>query len=232
MPEVPMTPAACASGLAAAAQFRRTVMQAPHLPPRMKELVLLALHASPTSAHGDAVTRQVRRARAAGASENDVVDVLLSIVGVANHALYFAVPVLLDELAAAGHAEAALPEPTPAFAAIRDDFVRTRGFWNPQRDQLGSLMPRYFEALNALSTEPWRSGSLQPKERELVYIAIDASVTHMYEDGLRLHIRHALGHGATRDEILEVFQLVALMGLQGLDIGARAMGLPACEGTA
>jgi alkylhydroperoxidase/carboxymuconolactone decarboxylase family protein YurZ len=66
-----------------------SAMAAPHLTSRMKELVVLALHASASALNSEAVARHVRRARDAGATEADILDVLLSIVGLANHALYF-----------------------------------------------------------------------------------------------------------------------------------------------
>ena len=71
-----------------------------------------------TSCHGDQpeqrrVRRHVGRALAAGATQEDVLDVLITIVGAANHALYFAVPVLMRELQAADHPDA---EPPPVTA--------------------------------------------------------------------------------------------------------------------
>jgi alkylhydroperoxidase/carboxymuconolactone decarboxylase family protein YurZ len=45
----------------------------------------------------------------------------------------------------------------------------------------------------------------------------------MFEPGLAIHIRQALQKGATRKEILEVFQLAALTGLEGYILGAEAL---------
>ena len=207
----------------AAARFWRSAHTAPALSPRMKELVLVALHATVTSLHGDGVRRHVGRALAAGASKQDVLDVLITIVGAANHALYFAVPVLMRELKAAGHPDAEPPPVTPEAQATKDEFIRTRGFWNEQRDAIVRMMPKYFAALSELSTEPWKNGSLTDKERELVCIAIDCTVTHMFEPGLAIHIRNALKKGASRDEILEVFHLAAVTGLEGYILGAEAL---------
>jgi alkylhydroperoxidase/carboxymuconolactone decarboxylase family protein YurZ len=190
----------------------------------MKELILLALHASATSINVHSVRRHVTRAQAAGATDADILDVLMSIIGVANHSLYFAVPVLLTELKRAGrHDEAAMPGSSPEMEAIKADFLRTRGFWNEQRDDLARLMPGYFAALSDVSMEPWKSGSLSPKDREFIYIAIDCSVTHMYAPGLALHIRNALQWGANREEILEIFQLTSLMGMEGYILGAESL---------
>src|SRR5437763_269908 len=60
----------------AAARFWRSAHMAPALPPRMKELVLLALHGTVTTLHVEGVRRHVGRALAAGATEQDVFDVL------------------------------------------------------------------------------------------------------------------------------------------------------------
>jgi len=211
------------SSFAAASRYWRTILTGEHLSPRMKELVLVALHASVTSLDSEAIRRHVDRALTAGATKEDVLDVLLSIVGVANHALYSAVPVLIGELKAAGREDAELPGWSPEAEAVKNDFIKTRGFWNEQRDVLARLMPAYFGALSQASMEPWKNGVLSPKERELIYIAIDCSPTHSYGPGLAMHIRHALQHGASRDEVLTIFQLAALMGLEGYILGAEEL---------
>ena len=208
---------------AAAAAFWRSAHTAPALSPRMRELVLVALHGTVTSLHGEGVRRHVRRALAAGATEQDVLDVLITIVGAANHALYFALPVLMREMERTGHPDAALPSVTPEAQAIKDAFIRARGFWNEQRDTIVRLMPEYFAALSQLSVEPWNNGTLTDKERELVCVAIDCTVTHMFEPGLAIHIRHALQKGASRAEILEVFHLASVIGLEGYVLAAETL---------
>jgi alkylhydroperoxidase/carboxymuconolactone decarboxylase family protein YurZ len=211
------------SAYAAAEQFWTAAMVAPNLTARLKELVLLALHASSSSLNETGIARHVRRAREAGASEDDIIDVLLSIVGQANHALYFGVPVLAEELAKLGGPEAEIPDLRADLAETKANFLRTRGFWHKDRDLLARLMPEYLTALSAVSVEPWKSGSLTPHERELIYIAIDSSVSHMYEAGLRMHIRNALKEGASRAEIVDVMHLVSLMGLEGYILGTSAL---------
>jgi len=208
---------------AAAARFWRSALAEPARSPRMRELVLVALHGTVTSLHGPGVRRHVHRALAAGATEQDILDVLITIVGAANHALYFALPVLMREMERLGHPDAALPPVTPEAQAIKDEFIRARGFWNEQRDNIVRLMPNYFAALSQLSTEPWQHGTLTDKERELVCIAIDCTVTHMFEPGLAIHVRHALQKGARRAEILEVFQLASVIGLEGYMLAAETL---------
>ncbi len=216
--------ASAPGSLGVASQFWKAALGNPHLSPRITELVLLAMHASPTSINSEAIRRHVARAKTAGATDQDILDVLLSIVGVGNHAMYFAVPILMEELKTSGrHDDVTLPEMHPDMVAIRDEFLKTRGFWNTDRDLIARLLPDYFKALSKVSMEPWLSGSLTPKEREFMYIAIDCSVTHTYGPGLTIHIRRALDNGATREEILTVFQLASLMGLEGYILGVEAL---------
>ncbi len=211
------------TSFAAASEFWRAPFESKHLTPRVKELVLLAMHASATALNAEAVKRHVERALMAGASKEDVIDVLISIIGLANHALYFSVPILEEELKAAGKEDASLPAVDANFEAAKQNFIKIRGFWNSDRDALARLMPDYFRALTNLSVESWQRGSLARKEREFICIGIDCSVTHTYGPGLRIHIRNAINCGATRDEILEIFQLAALMGVETYVMGAEAL---------
>lgn len=204
--------------------FWSAVYASPYLTVRMKELVMVALHGSSSSLNKDALFRHVKRALAAGASETDIMDVLTTIIPLANHPLYIGIPVLQDELRKAGKAdEAEIPPMRPDVLAIKENFVSKRGYWTAMRDTIGSLMPEYFTGFINACMAPWESGSLTPAERELMYIAIDASITHTYEPGMRMHIQNALRYGATKDQIMEVFQLAALLGTEGYVLGLNAL---------
>ncbi len=213
--------ATCPALLDAASGYWQTSIADGPLSARMTELILLAMHGSSTALNSAGINRHVQRAQTAGATEQDIMDVLFTITAVANHALYFAVPILQDELSAEGinveqQGKVDLHE-------TKADFIAKRGFWNPAREVLARVLPRYFTALNDVSTRSWTYGSLDPKERELVCIGINCTVTHCYEPGLRLHIRNAIRRGASQDEILHVLQLAAVLGLEGFILGAQAL---------
>ena len=112
-------------------------------------------------------------------------------------------------------------------AKIKQDFIDARGYWSRGWDPLLEIAPDYFDAYAKLSSVPWKSGTLPPKIKELLYIAIDSSMTHMYEPGLRVHIRNALRHGATRDEIMEVYQLTSSIGVHAVTMGVPVLLVPA-----
>lgn len=107
------------------------------------------------------------------------------------------------------------------YEELKQKFVRDRGYWSPIWDGLLRLDPEFFDAYCDFTSVPWRNGTLPPKMKEFIYIAIDASTTHLYEPGLRIHIRNALDHGATVAEIMEVLELVS-----GLGIHACTLGVP------
>lgn len=102
---------------------------------------------------------------------------------------------------------------------LRERFIDARGFWSELWDGLLTLDEDFFEAYLEFSSVPWRSGPLDPKTKELIYIAVDAAATHLYEPGIRQHIRQALAHGATADEIMEVLELTATLGIHACNIG-------------
>ena len=114
---------------------------------------------------------------------------LTSTLGI--HACNTGVPILMEELEAAGQ----LPsrELSERQLAIKADFERNRGYWNSFWDDVLVLDPDFFEAYTQFSSVPWKSGPLEPKVKELIYTAFDVAATHMFAPGLRQHIRNALG---------------------------------------
>ena len=96
---------------------------------------------------------------------------------------------------------------------LREQFIDQRGYWNDFWNGLLSLDPDFFEAYTQFSSVPWQRGVLEPKIKELIYIAIDASTTHLYEPGIRQHMQNAIRHGATRAEIMEVLELTSVLGI-------------------
>jgi len=103
---------------------------------------------------------------------------------------------------------------------LKEQFITERGYWSERLwDVVLRLDPDFFEAYLNFSSVPWKKGVLPPKIKELIYTAIDASTTHLYEPGLRQHISNALKYGATKEEIMEVFELVSVLGIHTCTMG-------------
>ena len=107
--------------------------------------------------------------------------------------------------------------------ALRDAFIEERGYWNPFWEGLLALDPNFFQAYLNFSAVPWRTGVLEPKIKELIYVAIDAATTHLYEPGLRQHIKNAIKYGATKEEIMEVLELVSVLGIHACTLGVPVL---------
>ena len=103
---------------------------------------------------------------------------------------------------------------------LKERFIKERGYWSEERwAPVLRMDPDFFEAYLNFSAVPWKKGVLPPKIKELIYVAIDASTTHLYESGLRRHIGNALQYGATKEEIMEVFELTSVLGIHTCTVG-------------
>jgi alkylhydroperoxidase/carboxymuconolactone decarboxylase family protein YurZ len=108
---------------------------------------------------------------------------------------------------------------TPRQREIKEAFIAARGDWPGAFDGILQLDPEFFAAYSQFSSVPWRTGSLEPKVKELVYIALDASATHLYPSGTRNHMKRAIAAGATAGEIMEVLELVSVVGIHSCTMG-------------
>ena len=102
---------------------------------------------------------------------------------------------------------------------LREGFVDTRGYWNEALQSLLDVDPDFFEVYLRLAAVPYRKPHLEPKVKEFICIAVDGAATHLYEPGLRQHIRNALANGATKEELLEVLELTSTLGIHACNIG-------------
>jgi alkylhydroperoxidase/carboxymuconolactone decarboxylase family protein YurZ len=184
------------------------------LEPKVKELVCLAVNAAATHLYEPGIREHARRAVELGATKEELLEVLQLTSTLGIHASTVGVPLLLEALA-----DREVPPLDERRAALKADFEARRGYWHAFWDGLLELDPDFFEAYVEFSSHPWTNGVLEPKIRELIYTAFDASATHMYVPGLRQHIENALGHGATPAEVMEVFELASTIGIHGYLVG-------------
>ncbi|TCO28046.1 alkylhydroperoxidase/carboxymuconolactone decarboxylase family protein YurZ [Kribbella steppae] len=107
----------------------------------------------------------------------------------------------------------------PSAQELRESVVELHGEWDEQWQAVLDLAPQLLAAYVQLAAVPQRKGHLDPKTRELVYLAVDAAATHLYSPGVRRHIRQALELGATPGEIVEVIELTTTVGIHAMNIG-------------
>jgi alkylhydroperoxidase/carboxymuconolactone decarboxylase family protein YurZ len=189
------------------------------LSPKIKELLYIAIDSSMTHMYEPGLRVHIRNALRHGATRDEIMEIyqLTSSIGV--HAVTMGVPALLDVMRQTGHDDVTARPPTPRQEKLKAAFIANRGYWSTLWDGVLALSPDYFEAYAEFSAVPWRTGTLEPKIRELVYIAVDASATHMYEPGTRIHMENALRLGVTPAEIMEVLALVSVLGVHTVSMG-------------
>ncbi|WP_213451882.1 carboxymuconolactone decarboxylase family protein [Rhizomonospora bruguierae] len=186
-----------------------------HLDDKVKEFIYIAIDANATHMYLPGVRQHVRAALKLGATPQEIMEVLELSATLGIHAMNVGVPILVEVLTEKGLRTGPAPL-TEEQERLKAEFTRTRGYWHAFWDEMLELDPEMFAAYTDFSSVPWRSGTLEPKVKEFVYIAFDTAATHLYAKGLKLHIENALGHGATPQEILEVMEIASVLGIHGV----------------
>ncbi|MFC9358164.1 carboxymuconolactone decarboxylase family protein [Rhodococcus sp. NPDC057014] len=189
-------------------------MQNSMLDPKLAAFVRLKIDVSATHMYAPGVRRHIKTAIELGATREELLEVikLSAVIGI--HACATGVPILAQELVHAGR-QSAPPEavhPTPVC-----DALRKQGQFNPLWETLYNWDRDWLEKFLAMGAGIWRDNILPPLWIELLCIAGDAALTHMYSPGTRRHIATALALGADRAQIDEVLRIVAEQGQESYE---------------
>jgi alkylhydroperoxidase/carboxymuconolactone decarboxylase family protein YurZ len=103
--------------------------------------------------------------------------------------------------------------------ALKEEFIRARGYWRPWTEGLLRLDPAFLATYARYGGYPAETGPLSRKMCELIYVALDGSATHLFRSGLALHTQLALEQGASAQEIIDVLRLATAQGLDGCNVG-------------
>jgi alkylhydroperoxidase/carboxymuconolactone decarboxylase family protein YurZ len=183
-----------------------------HLDDKTKEFMYITIDAAATHLHAPGIRNHIAAALRKGATVQEIMEVLEITSTLGIHAMTIGVPILVEVLVEKGLRSG--PADLSIYQeAMKDDFTKTRGYWHAFWDEILELDPELFAAYTEFSSVPWRSGTLSPKAKELVYIAYDTAATHLYVKGLKLHIENAIDYGATPQEILEVMEIASVLGI-------------------
>ena len=184
------------------------------LAPKVKEFVYIAIDAATTHLYNAGTRIHIVNALRHGATRDELTEVLMiaSVLGI--HTMTDSLPIMMDVLTEAGK-DPKLGERrlSPEQTAIKQEFIKNRGFWPSVFEPILHFAPGFFRAYTDLSSAPWKLGALEPKVREPLYVAIDASTTHLYNAGTRTHMINAVKYGATVEEIMEVLMLTSCIGV-------------------
>jgi alkylhydroperoxidase/carboxymuconolactone decarboxylase family protein YurZ len=177
------------------------------------ELICVGLNAACTNLQPEPTRRHIRAALQAGATRNEIQLVIEGAAFMAIHACSLGAPILLEEGKAAGKTPTVKKVATPSA-----DMMKAKGLWNAAWDPFFGLDPLWTDQFFAAVGGIYDGKTLQPKFVELLSIALDASVTHMYAPGTRRHIKAALALGATMEEIMETLKIATSFGQETINM--------------
>ncbi len=98
--------------------------------------------------------------------------------------------------------------------ALKEKVIQERGYWARFHGVLLENAPEFLDAYVDYQAAPMRSEILPRKLCEFIAIAVDVSVSHLYERGARRHMEFALKVGATKEELLQVLLLATVVAAQ------------------
>lgn len=178
------------------------------------ELISVAINAACTNLNPDGTRRHIGRALDAGATRDQILMVLKMASLLSIHTCSLGAPILLEEASNGGVETKGKDVETPVC-----DQMRAAGQWNAAWDGFYQIDPAWTEEFISCGAPVYSGGVLDPKLAELLSIALDAAITHMYAPGVRRHVKAALSLGATAAEIMDVLKLCVAQGVQACNMG-------------
>ena len=163
----------------------------------------------------------LRNAFKFGATQEEIMEVYELVASMGIHTVSMAVPILMEELRAAGQEVSMVL--TPEQQTLKDQYLAAHGSWAPYLEDFLVLDIELFRANLHFSTVPLKKAFIEPKIREFILLSVDAATTHLHQPGVRQHIRNAIQLGANRNEIMEVLELVSILGMHTISMGVPVL---------
>ena len=195
--------------------MRSAAMSKDALLPKEQELICVALAAACTHIHEPSIRAHNDAALAAGASAEEIFEAIGVGYLLGIHSVTGGAPILFELMEELGISQKPY-QISEKRLEIKEKFVATRGFWPERFTFLLRMDPVFFEAYTDFSSFSSKSKVLEPKMRELIICAIDASTTHLHTIGIKVHMRNALKLGATPDQVIQMLELTSLVGMHGV----------------
>lgn len=185
------------------------------LAPLPRTLIRLGLAASVTALDRSALATAIADAYDNGATPVQVQEVISLISGLGVHSLMISAVAVLEAARLRGLAP--ISDTLDAEQqALWDQHVGDDSFWIGFEHE----MPGFLKALLILSPDmfvgffdycaiPWKSGTVPASIKELIAMASDATPSHCFGPGFRIHLANAIKLGCGRAAILETLDLAA-----------------------
>ncbi|MFC6284841.1 MULTISPECIES: carboxymuconolactone decarboxylase family protein [Polaromonas] len=180
-------------------------------------LIAFAVRISVTTLDSEGARQQARLAMDLGASTDQLHEVVLLVSGLGVHSLFEGTR-LVNELSATPASNAA--SPTPPLDETRqqlwDKWIGTGGYWQGFEREVPGFLANLlkashegFDAFFRYCAVPWKSSHLPVLTKELISMAADATPTHRFMPGMRLHLGNAIKMGAGRAMVMKALEIAA-----------------------
>lgn len=177
--------------------------------------IRFAVCVSPSCLNTQAIDQSVAAVLAAGGTREQIGEAMALVSGLGVHTLMVASSRVLQ--AVEHHGEAAQSKPLDsAQQQLWQQYVGDDDYWQ----QFERFVPGFLGSLLRLSVGsfkgffqycaiPWKTRHLPASLKELIALTSDATPSHRYQPGLRLHIHNAIQLGVGRRGILQALALGA-----------------------
>lgn len=187
--------------------------EGPPLDETAAALIRLGCAASVCSLHPPAIEASIQAAFTAGATTAQVQEIVALISGLGVHSLMMSAASIL---AAAEKSDADIPPWDDQRHNLWQQHVGDDPYWAGFEEEfpgflraLLQLSPAMFEGFFAYCAIPWKSGTVPALVKELAAMSSDATPSHRFGPGFRLHLKNAIALGAGKAMIRESLQIAA-----------------------
>jgi alkylhydroperoxidase/carboxymuconolactone decarboxylase family protein YurZ len=178
-------------------------------------IIRFAVCVSPASLNPEDIHQSVEAALAAGANKAQIAEVMALVSGIGVHTLMVASKSVCQALEVQGESVLSTPLDTER-EQLWAHYVGEDRYWQ----QFERYVPGFLDSLLRLSVEsfkgffqycaiPWKTAALPATTKELIALACDATPSHRYQPGMRLHIINAVKLGVGRVAIQEALAIAA-----------------------
>jgi alkylhydroperoxidase/carboxymuconolactone decarboxylase family protein YurZ len=177
------------------------------------ELIAFAVCLSVTTLDSAGARLHAERALALQANADQLHEVVLLVSGLGVHSLFEGTRLVNSLTSLEGEVAQAMDE---GRQQLWDKWIGQECYWNRfEREVPGFLKgllqasPQGFDAFFRYCAVPWNSGHLPVLVKELLSMAVDATPTHRFLPGVRLHLANAIRLGASREMVMQALEIAA-----------------------
>ena len=195
-------------------------MQAADIGPVLDDLsctlIAFAVRMSVTTLDTEGARQQALLAVDLGASTEQLHEVVLLVSGLGVHSLFEGTRLVNSLLPPVSDLAGANQPLDAALQQLWDKWIGHDGYWQDFERQVPGFLvtllkasPQGFDAFFRYCAVPWKTTHLPAVTKELISMAVDATPSHRFLPGMRLHLGNAVKLGAGRAMLIKALKIAA-----------------------